>query len=76
MMIHKSELEKAMLQSRANTYSSLERLVAIIPKDHYETIAKTIDAGLGVIDEYEKNLKEYLGVKPNTKEEEWLKTVL
>lgn len=76
MMIHKSELERAMLQSKANTYDSLEKLVALIPKNDYDAICKVIDAGMAVIKEYEDNLRDYLGIKPDTKEEKWQKTVL
>lgn len=76
MMIHKSELERAMLQSKANTYDSLEKLVALIPKNDYDAICKVIDAGMAVIKEYEDNLRDYLGIKPDTEEEKWQKTVL
>lgn len=76
MMIHKSELELAMLQSKANTYDSLEKLVALIPKNDYEAICKVIDAGMAVIKEYEDNLRDYLNIKPDTEEEKWQKQVL
>lgn len=76
MMIHKSELELAMLQSKANTYDSLEKLVALIPKNDYEAICKVIDAGMAVIKEYEDNLRDYLNIKPDTEEEKWQEQVL
>lgn len=76
MMIHKSELERAMLQSKANTYDSLEKLVALIPKNDYDAICNMIDTGMAVIKEYEENLKDYLNIKPDTEEEKWQKQVL
>lgn len=75
-MIHKSELERAMLQSKANTYDSLEKLVALIPKNDYDAICNMIDTGMAVIKEYEENLKDYLNIKPDTEEEKWQKQVL
>lgn len=76
MMIHKSELERAMLLSKANTYGSLEKLVALIPQNDYDAICKVIDAGMAVIKEYENNLRDYLNIKPDTEEEKWQKQVL
>lgn len=76
MMIHKSELERAMLQSKANTYDSLEKLVALIPQNDYDAICKVIDSGMAVIKEYEDNLRDYLNIKPDTEEEKWQKKVL
>ena len=76
MMIHKSELERAMLLSKANTYNSLEKLVALVPKNDYDAICKVIDTGMEVIKEYEDNLRDYLDIKPDTEEEKWQKQVL
>lgn len=76
MMIHKFELETAMLQARADTYGSIAKLVALIPKDDYEKLKAVCDASVGVMDEYENNLKDYLGLKDDTEEEKWLKTNL
>ena len=75
-MIHKFELETAMLQARANTYDSIAKLVALIPKDDYDKLKAVIDASVGVMDEYEDNLKDYLGLEDDTEEEQWLKTKL
>ena len=76
MMVHKFELETAMLQARANTYDSITKLVALIPKDDYDKLKAVIDASVGVMDEYEKNLKDYLDIKDDTEEEKWLKEKL
>ena len=76
MMVHKFEIETAMLQARANTYDSIARLVALIPRDDYDKLKAVIDASVGVMDEYEKNLKDYLNIKDDTEEEKWQKQVL
>lgn len=76
MMVHKFELETAMLQARANTYTSITKLVALIPKDDYDKLKAVVDASVGVLDEYENNLKDYLGLKDDTEDEKWLKTKL
>lgn len=76
MMIHKFELETAMLQARADTYDSITKLVALIPRDDYDKLKAVVDASVGVMTEYENNLKEYLGIKDDTEEEKWLKTNL
>ena len=65
-----------MLQSKANTYDSLEKLVALIPQNDYDAICKVIDAGMVVIKEYEDNLRDYLNIKPDTEEEKWQNQVL
>lgn len=75
-MIHKFELETAMLQARANTYNSIAKLVALIPKDDYDKLKAVIDASVGVMNEYEDNLKDYLGLEDDTEEEKWQKQVL
>ena len=72
-MYHKAEVEKAMLQAKANTYQSIERLVALIPKDDYEQLKAVCDTAVGVMTEYEENFRDYLGMKPDTEEEKWLK---
>ena len=75
-MYHKAELEKAMLQAKVDTYKAAEKLIALIPKDNYNAIIAACDASVELITEYENNLKDYLGMKPDTEEEKWLKTNL
>lgn len=75
MMIHSLELEKAMLQAKANTYQSIEKLLHAIPDKKYEVIAAVCDSAMNIIKEYEDNLKDYLGIKEEELDK-WLKQVL